>query len=84
MDTCDYGQERIVSELDHYFMKNICHAAAERLKLQCSREYWFETEEGNGVTAIHMLRPKRRANFFKDKHIIDYLMLDIKGKEESS
>ena len=40
----------------------MCHAAAEGLELQCSREYWSKTEEAHRVTAIHRLRPKERAN----------------------
>ena len=43
-------------------MTTICHAAAEYLELQYSREYWSETEEGYRATAIRRLRPEEKAN----------------------
>lgn len=55
-------KQEILSELNHYFMTKMCHAAAECLELQCSQQYWCEIEEGYRATVIHRIRPKERAN----------------------
>lgn len=55
-------KQEILSELNHYFMMKMCHAAAECLELQCSQQYWCEIEEGYRATVIHRIRPKERAN----------------------
>ena len=50
-------KQKLVSELDHYLMKMMCQAAAEGLELQCSREYWSETDEGRRASALNKLAP---------------------------
>ena len=41
-------KQELVSELDHYLMTEIIHAAAEGLEAQC---YWSKTAEGYRATA---------------------------------
>ena len=43
-------KQELVSELDHYLMTKMIHAAAEGLEVQCYQEYWSKTEEGYRAT----------------------------------
>ena len=56
-------KQELVSELDHYLMIKMCHAAAEDLELPCSQEYCSEIEEGYKATAFHRLRPEKEQTY---------------------
>ena len=49
------------TDLDHYFLSQMCLAAAKGVKLQCSREYWEESDENVRATQIHKLSETERA-----------------------
>ena len=55
-------KQELVSELDHYLMIKMRHAAAEDLELPCSQEYCSEIE-GYKATAFHRLRPEKERTY---------------------
>ena len=50
------------SELDNCLIDMMCKSAAAGLELQCSREYWSESEGDQRATALHNLSAEERKN----------------------
>jgi hypothetical protein len=65
-------KQKLVSELDHYLMKMICQAAADGLELQCSREYWSESDESQRASAINKLTSEERENLPTEKYLAKF------------
>ena len=61
-----------LTELEEHILKQMCFKSAKGVKLQCSREYWDNTDNAApGATQLHLLENNERKHLLTNNMITE-------------